>query len=621
VTVTPGTVLNSGTANGAKLGINLDYWWDNDANRLSGYTPLATALGSAKLKVWRYPGGEKADGYLWSTSPFTASNPRLARISSSDWPSNDVAYWTPAGSATGTWAHPVMSFDQFMTACQSAGCTPNLVVAYDGIYKAAAAGGTSLTFQQALDTAKGWVTYAKSKSYSVGYWDIGNETWMSGYMGTDPGRTQQANDFVTFANAMHTIDPTAKICTNANTQADFATLLSIAHAQIDCLVSHSYPAWPYVDYSSYLGAATLIPDEVNMAYNAVQACSACTAADKSRIKIVENEYAGITYGISGTWTQNDLGHALMTAELTGRLAQDSRVAASEYWTTRWLHNTSDTPNDEYDALNAHNGLFAQGKALSLWGNNTLASMVSSTPQSGKVIPFASYDSGTKQLKVLLINKDTVASTVNVTLSGYTGGGTTGTVSALTGSASTSLTPSVVAQANVAVSGNAFSISLSPTSFTVVTIAAGAGPGPNLLTNPGLESGVGQAPTGWSESGTNVDASYSDTAGNNHAGSAKGVHWKASAYNVFTYQTKTGLVSGLYTFRAWVKSGGGQTSAALSAKGYGGADLSTPIPTTSTWTQVTIPNVNVTNGTITVGLASTAGASQWINFDDVELFKQ
>ena len=30
VTVTPGTVLNTGTGNGAKLGINLDHWWDSD---------------------------------------------------------------------------------------------------------------------------------------------------------------------------------------------------------------------------------------------------------------------------------------------------------------------------------------------------------------------------------------------------------------------------------------------------------------------------------------------------------------------------------------------------------------------------------------------------------------
>ena len=104
-----------------------------------------------------------------------------------------------------------------------------------------------------------------------------------------------------------------------------------------------------------------------------------------------SEYAGSTFGNTGTWTQNDLGHALMTAELTGRLTQDSRVVASAYWTTRWVHDTSTTPQDEYDALDASNNLFAQGKALSIFGNNTLATMVSASPQEGKAIAFATYD--------------------------------------------------------------------------------------------------------------------------------------------------------------------------------------------------------------------------------------
>jgi alpha-L-arabinofuranosidase len=326
-----------------------------------------------------------------------------------------------------------------------------------------------LTFPQALDTAKGWVSYVKSKGYSIGYWDIGNETWNSGYMGQDPGRTQQANDFVTFANSLHAIDPTAKLCTNANSEADFKTLLSIAHAQIDCLVVHSYPAWTYRSYSSYLKSSTLVPQEVGFAANALQACTACTAADKSRIKIIENEYGGATFGLRGSWTQNDLGHALMTAEMTGRLVEDSRVAASAFWTTRWINNTSDTPIDEYDALNAHNQPFAQGKALSLWGNNTLANMVAATPQSGKLIVFASHDPTTNRLKVFLINKDTATNTANVSLSGYTGTATTGTVQALSGTGSTDLYPTISSQPSVSVSNRAFAINLRPTSVTVVTI--------------------------------------------------------------------------------------------------------------------------------------------------------
>ena len=41
-------------------------------------------------------------------------------------------------------------------------------------------------------------------------------------------------------------------------------------------------------------------------------------------------------------------------------------------------------------------------------------------------------------------------------------------------------------------------------------------------------------------------------------------------------------------------------------------------TVGSWTQVTIPNIPVTNGQCTIGFYSVAGAGQWLNFDDVEL---
>lgn len=141
---------------------------------------------------------------------------------------------------------------------------------------------------------------------------------------------------------------------------------------------------------------------------------------------------------------------------------------------------------------------------------------------------------------------------------------------------------------------------------------------NLITNPGLESGASQTPTGWSESGANVDASKSET-GNPHAGTYKATHWKASAYSVNTFQTKTGLANGTYTLRAWVMSGGGQTTAVMKAENCGGATQTLNIPTSSTWTQIAISNVNVSNGQCTVGFSSVAAANQWLNFDDVEFF--
>jgi len=149
------------------------------------------------------------------------------------------------------------------------------------------------------------------------------------------------------------------------------------------------------------------------------------------------------------------------------------------------------------------------------------------------------------------------------------------------------------------------------------------PGPNLVTNPGLEAnGATQTPTGWSEwsSAGHVDASYTET-GAPHSGTYKATHWKGVAYDVYTYQTKTGLTNGLYTLKAWVMSGGGQSIARMEAKDFGGTQLNSTLPITSTWTQITIANINVTNGQCTFGFYSVANAGNWINFDDVEFYKQ
>lgn len=467
ISVDATSILNNGTSAGGKLGINLDYWWDHDANRPAGSASLASALSGMKMKFWRYPGGEKSDGYLWSTPPYTAPNPRLARVSATDWPSNDSAYWTPAGSPSGTWSHPVLGFDQFMTACRAAGCIPDIVVAYDGAHKPAAPGGTSPSLTQAVEMAKGWVRYANvTKAYGIKYWEVGNETWLPGYMGGDPGRLTQAQDFVTMATAMKSVDPTIKVCTSAHSKADFDILLATARRSIDCLITHSYPAYGLAGYAAYVNTPALKVAEVDAAWAALLAYP----EDRGRIQIIESEYGGATYGVGGSWTQNDLGHALMTAEMTGRLLQDRRVAFSEYWTTRWLPQVTPDVAGELDALNARNGLTAQGHALNIFGNHTLSSMVAAAPQSGTLITFASRGSGTNRLNVFLINKSTTAVTGNVALRNYTATASTAVVRALTGASYATTTPTWGLRPSVPVQGASLTVALPPTSLTVVSLS-------------------------------------------------------------------------------------------------------------------------------------------------------
>lgn len=142
---------------------------------------------------------------------------------------------------------------------------------------------------------------------------------------------------------------------------------------------------------------------------------------------------------------------------------------------------------------------------------------------------------------------------------------------------------------------------------------------NFATNGSFEvNGTGaQTPTGWSESGT-VTASYT-SAGNgwNPAGSYFLNHYDAAAYQVRTFQTVS-LPNGHYTLKAWAIRGNGQNSVQMTATGYGGADLSANITYNNAWSEVNIPDINITNGQVTIGFLSDANAGNWLNVDSITL---
>lgn len=164
---------------------------------------------------------------------------------------------------------------------------------------------------------------------------------------------------------------------------------------------------------------------------------------------------------------------------------------------------------------------------------------------------------------------------------------------------------------------------------------GAASGQNLVTNPGFEQGSPtQTPSGWTTSagggGAYADADYTEGTsgtGGPRTGSFKATHWRGTTYDVGTYQTITGLANGTYTLKAWVMSGGGQGSVYMEAKDFGGSARTTAIPTTATWSQISITGINVTNattgsnGTATIGFWSYANANNWMHFDDVEFYRE
>ncbi|GAA1677402.1 glycosyl hydrolase 53 family protein [Glycomyces endophyticus] len=148
---------------------------------------------------------------------------------------------------------------------------------------------------------------------------------------------------------------------------------------------------------------------------------------------------------------------------------------------------------------------------------------------------------------------------------------------------------------------------------------------NLLTNGSFEANgtYTNTPSGWTVVSANsgyANATFTSDAWPAH-GDWTANHYWASAYTVSLYQNKTGLANGTYTLSGWVLSGGGQNSVYMYAKNYGGAERQAAIPASaSAWTYVSIEGIQVVNGQIQVGFWDNANAGNWLNIDDVKLYR-
>jgi hypothetical protein len=160
-------------------------------------------------------------------------------------------------------------------------------------------------------------------------------------------------------------------------------------------------------------------------------------------------------------------------------------------------------------------------------------------------------------------------------------------------------------------------------FNISTGAWSVAAANNYVLNPTFEADrVSQATlAGWTN-WTNLTSAtpYGNKSGG-HTGNWSAQHDYASAYSASTHQVVTGLPNGTYTLTAWVKSSGGQTTAQIFVKSYGGTEKDYAINSAiSGWTQITISSIAVTNGQADIGLYSVANAGNWAIVDDFSLTK-
>lgn len=151
-----------------------------------------------------------------------------------------------------------------------------------------------------------------------------------------------------------------------------------------------------------------------------------------------------------------------------------------------------------------------------------------------------------------------------------------------------------------------------------TGAWSVGAGNNYAINPNFEADrvVTSTIAGWS----NLN-SASNLKGKQSTGNFVLYHYKDSDFTAFTHQTVT-VPNGTYTLKAWVKSSGEQPICRLFARDFGGTEIQYNINTAiSSWTQVTVSSaINVTNGSVDIGLYTVGAARQWAQVDNITLTK-
>lgn len=141
---------------------------------------------------------------------------------------------------------------------------------------------------------------------------------------------------------------------------------------------------------------------------------------------------------------------------------------------------------------------------------------------------------------------------------------------------------------------------------------------NLIKNGDFESA--KTLDGWTIEGDGVLDVV--TKGGDALGTSAMHYWSDKAFHFTVSQTLTGLPDGKYTLAVKTQGGGGQTKYQLFAK-TGDAALTADIHDTkwNEWHTVTIPDIEVKDGTCTVGVTMDAAPGTWGSLDEFEFYRQ
>jgi len=460
------------------VGINVNYLSDGGATARASRT-LEQAMREMAVAAIRFPGGDKSDNYLWSVPPWDRPCPTLAM---------KTRYLTPAGMRDfveqdgTTFRHKTLDFDDFAGMCGRLGAEPTIVVPYDSMHVPAADGAVQPTLEQLVENAAEWVRYANvTRKYGIRYWAVGNESYLAKEF--IPVSAYAAH-FPVFARAMKAVDPSILVGANGPNSPDspgkcdeakgdntpwWKAVLEKGATDMDFLDLHSYPCWKWRTYEYWMEHEQSLTDDIMNGFEAVRRW-APGHAGRLRVTISEANSADWSSSLGDKlgWPHiNDLGHALVLADMVGSALLLPMVDMLCVWNTRWINNG--TRGSLWDALDPDNGLAPTGQVIAAWGNNLLDDMVEATA-TGPVRAYASASASRARLSVFLVNKGAspVAATVRF---GETKGTVRGTMRTMTGTGPDDTAPHWLPPAPAFLASGRLVSALPPHSFSVASLAA------------------------------------------------------------------------------------------------------------------------------------------------------
>jgi alpha-L-arabinofuranosidase len=388
----------------------------------------------------RYPGGEMSDWQFFSKPPYEKADPTVLTY-------NVGRYYESVNN------QDVLDFDEYINYLREFGGRAYVVVPYESYER------SNKTKEEFIEHAVAWVRYANiRKNYGVVYWEIGNENWHN-KTGTADEIAHVAKEF---SRAMKSVDPNIKIGCSGIMRKWCKTLLEIAGEDLDFIAVSNYWGWQK-DFAYYRETENVILD--SWARNAAQAIN--ESPHRDRIKVIVAEFSAVDW--AKKWPhRNDLGHAIVSFDITGQLLCNKSVEFAMLWGTRY--NEGELEKNWY-ALGNSNEILPAGRPLAIWGRFLKSEMVKvSGPKRSRC--FASFEPKTPALTVFVINKDTTNRKVRIEVKATSRFGTAD-VYHFTGTGDTDMKPVWSTVGSVDISDNILEgLELPGTSITVLDMKTG-----------------------------------------------------------------------------------------------------------------------------------------------------